>query len=81
MSRQHPWPLAMRNRILISMIVSVICFHCHNLLDDPLSIVFYVFICCYVCTKYTHKLTSTPMIEAFIIIEVVDNFKLISCNT
>ena len=35
MSRQHPWPHAIDNRILISMTVSEIWGNCQNLLDDP----------------------------------------------
>ena len=35
MSRQHPWPYAMGNRILISIAVTEILDHCQNLLDDP----------------------------------------------
>ena len=35
MNRQHPWPHAMGNRILISITVSEIGDHCQNLLDDP----------------------------------------------
>ena len=39
MSRQHPWPYVMCNRILISIKVSEIWDHCQNLLDDPRIVV------------------------------------------
>ena len=42
MSRQHPWPHAMGNIILISIIVSEISGHCQNLLDDPRRSVFFI---------------------------------------
>ena len=35
MNRQHPWPHAMGNRILISITVFEIWGDCQNLLDDP----------------------------------------------
>ena len=34
MNRQHPWPHAIGNRILISIIISELRDHCQNLLDD-----------------------------------------------
>ena len=35
MNRQHPWPHAIGNRILILITVSEICEHCQNFLDNP----------------------------------------------